>query len=129
MSLQTCALGALLGLCLLLGFGYDRARTQRDAAMTRAESAEQARDNYAEASGLWERTAFDARDALKDCREQWQEALATADDLRRQQALGDAERAALAAQWQARWDSRTPSCGAALLDMERACTDELGAIE
>lgn len=129
MSPHIYVYAALIALAGTLAFTGDRARTQRDAETIRADAAEQARDNHAEASGLWERTATSARDALGDCREQWRQALATNEQLRERQALGDAERAALAAQWQARWDSRSPSCGAALMDMERACEGELGRIE
>lgn len=104
----------------------------RDAVAAMATDLDRAMatiDGYAQASDGWERIAADALDELSDCNNRWAAARADALELQALQEQADVAREQERRAWAERWEQRPASCNAALLDMEAACTDTLGAIQ
>jgi hypothetical protein len=94
---------------------------------TRAEGGAKALlDGCTSSNAGWEAEGLQARLELGQCQAQWRE-----QDLTAKAAVAQAQAASRAAQaerdaFERRWQARSRSCGAALLDMQAACAAEIG---
>lgn len=95
---------------------------------TRAEGGANALlDGCVSSNAGWEASALQARVDLAQCQAQWRDQqLSAAAAIAQAEAGAVAARAEFAA-FKARYERRSAHCGAALLDMERACTGEIGS--
>jgi chromosome segregation ATPase len=115
---------ALLGVVVLLGVGWKmhagKLGAERDVAELHRDQALEANSTLLSSVAAAHKAARDAVAALKT--EQTNAAVAIA----QAKATTQAAEQRLAT-FQRRWSQRSASCGAALLDMERACSTEIGS--
>lgn len=119
---------AALGLgWFVLGGGWwiyaEYAEVRVSYAQLQQKRAELARDAQVAAVDEWMTAYHHLGNDLSECRDKWQDAQNGAAE-----ALAEAERGRVAAEllaqaWERRWNARTSSCGAALLEAERACPE------
>jgi hypothetical protein len=131
-ALQASLIGNLVGLALvaILAAGWwwhaGSLRAERDTANQKLGAATSARESALEA----ERAALTARDralasariaaaALLEERTAKAEALALAE-------AAEAKAIKARVEFERRWATRSSSCGAALIDMQRACATDIG---